>query len=88
MAVFLNGDAISEPGTRGERITDDSFLLLFNASEQDVQFTIPPSGYGDRWAKEFDTALPRAVDVREASAAKPGDFVPVTSRSMQVLRRA
>ena len=32
MTVFLNGDAISEPGPRGERISDDSFLLMFNAS--------------------------------------------------------
>jgi isoamylase len=88
MAVFLNGDAISEPGPRGERMSDDSFLLLFNASEQDVQFTIPPPRYGDRWAKEFDTSLPRAADAEEASAAKPGDLVPVPSRSMQVLRRA
>ena len=36
LMVFLNGDAISEPDPRGERITDDSFLLLFNAAEHDV----------------------------------------------------
>jgi hypothetical protein len=33
LAVFLNGDAISEPDPRGERIGDESFLLLFNAAE-------------------------------------------------------
>ena len=32
LTVFLNGNAISEPGPRGERITDDSFLLMFNAA--------------------------------------------------------
>ena len=37
LTVFLNGDAISEPDPRGERIRDDSFLLLFNAQ---------PSGSG------------------------------------------
>ncbi len=41
LTVFLNGDAISEPDPRGERITDDSFLLMFNAAEHDVEFTIP-----------------------------------------------
>ena len=34
LAVFLNGDAISEPDPRGERITDDRFLLLFNANDE------------------------------------------------------
>src|SRR6516162_4394959 len=46
LTVFLNGEAISEPDQRGERIRDDSFLLLFNASEQDLEFTVPPASYG------------------------------------------
>ena len=31
LAVFLNGAAITEPGTRGEPVRDNNFLLLFNA---------------------------------------------------------
>ena len=31
IGVFLNGDAIPDPGPRGERIVDDSFYVLFNA---------------------------------------------------------
>jgi glycogen operon protein len=56
VTVFLNGDAISEPDPRGERVRDDSFLLLFNASEHDMDFVIPPPPYGERWVTEFDTA--------------------------------
>jgi len=44
--VFLNGAAITEPDPRGERIKDESFLLLFNASELDLEFTIPRSATG------------------------------------------
>ena len=54
--VFLNGEAITEPDPRGERITDDSFLLLFNAAEHDLDFVIPPVGYGEQWVLELDTA--------------------------------
>src|SRR6202021_764018 len=36
LTVFLNGAAITEPDPRGERIKDESFLLLFNASEMDL----------------------------------------------------
>ena len=85
LSVFLNGDAISEPGTRGERIRDDSFLLLFNASEIDLPFTIPPAGYGERWAREFDTAGPASPDNGDSKA---GDRLMVASRSIQLLRRA
>ena len=87
LTVFLNGDAITEPDPRGERIRDDSFLLLFNASELDLAFTIPPQRYGEKWVKVLDTALPVSA-VPDAAAVKPGDAVPIPSRSMQVLARA
>ena len=86
LIVFLNGDAITEPDPRGERIRDESFLLLFNASELDLEFTIPPQRYGEQWVKVLDTALPVSA-MPDAPAAKPGDAVPIQSRSMQVLGR-
>ena len=39
--MFLNGDAITEPDPRGERVRDDSFLLLFSADSQPCRFTLP-----------------------------------------------
>jgi glycogen operon protein len=87
LTVFLNGDAITEPDPRGERIRDDSFLLLFNASELDLKFTVPPERYGQQWAKVLDTALPLSA-VPDTGAVKPGDAVPIPSRSVQVLARA
>jgi len=86
LTVFLNGQAISEPDRRGERIADDSFLLLFNASEHDLVFAIPPRRYGSRWTTVLDTALPRA-ELEGASTVKPGDMTTVINRSLQVLRR-
>jgi isoamylase len=86
LTVFLNGRAISEPDRRGERIGDDSFLLLFNASEQDLVFTIPPRRYGQRWDKALDTARP-AADFEHDTAVKPGDVITVINHSLQVLSR-
>ena len=34
VAVFLNGAAISEPDPRGDQVTDERFLLLFNAQRR------------------------------------------------------
>ncbi len=83
LAVFLNGDAITEPDRRGRRITDDSFLLFFNAHHEVIRFTIPKN-LGDLWTTEIDTAVPIAVDQRVSRA---GEAVPVAGRSVRVLRR-
>ena len=87
VAVFLNGMAISEPGPRGERITDDTFLLLFNAAEQVVDFTVPAAEYGDQWLLELDTADPQPPP-GDPDVVKPGDAIALTSRSLRLLRRA
>jgi isoamylase len=86
LTVFLNGRAISEPDRRGERVQDDSFLLLFNASEEDLRFVIPPRRYGPRWSKVLDTAVP-ATEFERESAVKPGDANTVANHSLQLLRR-
>jgi glycogen operon protein len=86
LTVFLNGDAISELDRRGEPIRDDSFLLLFNASELDLEFALPPPHYGVLWTKVLDTAVP-VTPAQDVTIGKPGDLVAVPSRSLQVLRR-
>jgi isoamylase len=86
LTVFLNGRAIREPDRRGERIHDASFLLLFNASELDQQFTLPPPRYGARWSKVLDTAVP-LISAQGVAVAKPRDVIGVPSRSVQVLCR-
>ncbi len=86
LTVFLNGRAISEPDRRGERVQDDSFLMMFNASDNDLQFVVPPRRYGPRWAKVVDTAVP-VTEFEDECAVKPGDAITVINHSLQVLRR-
>ncbi len=54
--VFLNGQGIPDLDSRGERVADDSFLLCFNASPEDVDMILPGSDYGEKWAVVLDTA--------------------------------
>ena len=58
LMVFLNGSAIRESDVRGERIVDDNFLLLFNASSADLSFTLPEQRYGTSWNVLVDTGDP------------------------------
>ncbi|WP_067454157.1 glycogen debranching protein GlgX [Actinomadura macra] len=85
--VFLNGDAIGEPDSRGRQIRDDSFLLLINAHDGDLPFVLPPVSYGQMWIKVLDTADPLLAE-EESPVVKHRETVPVGARSIQVLRRA
>ena len=38
IGVFYNGDGIQEQDSRGRRITDDSFIMAFNAHDDAVDF--------------------------------------------------
>ena len=84
LAMFLNGQEIAGLDERGERVVDDHFYLLFNASELPLEFTLPPRNGGAAWDRIVDTAA------RVAAAAdqvyRRGEQVPVDSRSLVVLR--
>jgi isoamylase len=82
--VFLNGEAINTPDPRGERIRDDSFLLLFNAGHEDLSFRLPDEEFGDRWEVVIDTTAPLHVS---DEGHKPGNEIEVEARAMVVLRR-
>jgi len=84
LGVFLNGREIPTPTDDGERVVDDSFLLLFNAHHERGEFTLPPLRFGRRWVLELSTDDPDAAAAE--FAAREG--VPVESRSIVVLRRA
>ena len=59
VAVFLNGSAITEPDPRGDRVTDQKFLLLFNAGAEPITFTIPEAmRLGTDWEIVIDTEEP------------------------------
>ncbi|WP_406281192.1 glycogen debranching protein GlgX [Embleya sp. NBC_00896] len=88
VAVFLNGDAISEPDTRGQRITDDSFLLLFNASHEAEEFTIP-NDLGKTWTVVVDTADDKTAmrEPKTRPTVNGGASQAVEARSLVVLQR-
>jgi glycogen operon protein len=82
---FLNGQAIPTPDRRGQRIRDDSFLVLINGDGEPAKFTLPSERYGEQWEMVIDTADPRGRAHDDSLHA--GESVDLTARSMQVLRR-
>ena len=88
LAVFLNGDGITESGLRGEDITDDSFLLLLNPGHEDVLDDASRRPLRDATGSRIvDTADPTVSDDR-SKPLQAGQEVTVVARSVIVLRHA
>ncbi|MFI6869642.1 glycogen debranching protein GlgX [Nocardia sp. NPDC050406] len=85
LTVFLNGDAIAEPGPRGERIVDDSFLLCFNAHDNTLGYTLPDADHGSEWTVALDCSTPTGVGTDRTYHAL--STVEVPARCLLVLRR-
>ena len=82
LMVFLNGSAIPAPDTRGNRVLDDSFLVMFNAYSEPLSFTLPDEEYGAEWIPVVDTA---AMDL-QSNPLDPSWQIQVQARSIVVLR--
>jgi isoamylase len=82
LGMFLNGAEVRRLSQRGRRLVDDSFVLLFNANDEPLGFTLPTRRFGSRWALEISTADPEA----EASVFDARSAVVLEPRSLVVLR--
>jgi isoamylase len=83
VGVFLNGEAITDRDRRGQRVTDDSFLVLFNAHSGPVDWSLPKQ-WGKRWEAVFDTA----AGGREGELFDGGLTISMAGHSLVVFRRS
>jgi isoamylase len=98
IGVFLNGDAISARGSRGQRVEDDSFYAAFNAYEGELEFVLPADAYAATWTVVVDTtaddpelavrldAVGNGSETADGPVLKAGDHLRVGGRSVVVLR--
>ncbi|MGN0099638.1 MAG: glycogen debranching protein GlgX [Dietzia sp.] len=84
LAVYLNGEGIREPDERGQRIIDDSFLMLFNAHHEPIDFSLLGPDYAEAWEIVLDTTRP-AGD-HNGDLPSDGTLV-VAGRGTAVLRK-
>jgi isoamylase len=89
LGVFLNGDAIPTRNRRGERVVDDSFYLMFNAHQEQIDFVMPEAKWGERWRIVLDTnETANHVEVGgHGRLLEAGEHVKVQAWSIVVLQR-
>ncbi|WP_017304868.1 glycogen debranching protein GlgX [Spirulina subsalsa] len=85
IAIFLNGEELDACDEHGERIIGDSFLLLFNAHHEPLDFAIPEGLQNWRWQVVIDTELTQLVKLGKIYQGE--DELTLVDRSLVVLRR-
>jgi isoamylase len=55
ICVLLNGQTLQVTDDQGNPVVDNSFLLIVNAAQDGVQFTLPPCVSKGKWFQMIDT---------------------------------
>jgi glycogen operon protein len=84
LGLRLAGDAIEEVDARGNRILDDTLLILLNAHHEPVNFVLPAHRRKVRWQVVFDTKEEKIK--RRQRLIRGGSDYPLEARSMVLLR--
>ncbi len=84
LGMWLNGEYLPETDERGRTLRDASFLVLFNAHHDVIDFKLPDPGPAVSWRVELDTFQETGEPPADATFAE-GSF-PLQGRSLVVLR--
>jgi glycogen operon protein len=82
LGMWLNGSQLPETDERGRALHDSSFLVLFNAHHDRIEFALP-EGYS--WRTEIDTSFETGEPPPDAQS--PGAAYPLEGRSLVLLRQ-
>jgi isoamylase len=85
IAVYLNGESLDMVDSRGESVSDDTFLVLINGSDALIRFELPADDWAQEWTFMVDTATGRCEEHGTLVAAKA--LISVPGRSLILLRR-
>jgi len=85
LMLRLAGDAIVETDAKGRAIVDDTLLILLNAHDTPLPFTLPAHKRGVRWQQLLDTDA-KGVSPKYVTVLKGGERYEVEARSVRVLR--
>jgi isoamylase len=84
IGFLLGGDALVPPDEHGRRVIGDTLLVLLNAHDGDLDFTLPKINWGEAWERIVDTAAD-GDPLRVKTPA--GGKILLKARSLVVLRR-
>jgi isoamylase len=86
LGLRLAGDALDEVDRLGQRVVDETFLLLLNAHHEPLAFVLPAHHRGVRWEVVLDTRTPDGR--RRQRPLRGGEAYDLEARSLALLQLA
>jgi glycogen operon protein len=83
LGMGLSGVAVDEVNERGQRISDDNFILLINAHFETIPFVLPVPPTGAGWVALIDTSCQLSGEVSRFHFGN--DSYPLQARSLALL---
>lgn len=84
LGMFLNGDELHYADEQGNKISDDSFYVIFNAFHGPLDYMLPPEKFAETWIKVLDTSEDCISETGQHFNAK--EIINVAGRSVVVLK--
>ena len=84
IALYLNGREIPLCDKKGQKITDHSFMLFFNAHYESIKFVIPSALSKQEWIMVLDTTQSRILEI--GKRYRDDMLIQVDARSLVVLK--
>ncbi|MEO7127167.1 MAG: glycogen debranching protein GlgX [Nakamurella sp.] len=85
LMVWFDGNDVRSHGPHGERLTDDSWLIVLHAADTDTTITLPGVPYGDQYTPVLDTAQPTGLPASTAPI-RCGLQIAMPARTVWLLR--
>jgi len=85
LGVFLNGKQLNSVDSRGEKVLDATFYLVFNARHDPLTFRLPRGEFGDEWTRVFATG-DQVIDKRKREIHRADEEIQVEARSLILFR--
>jgi len=83
LGMYLDGRGLRSRGPHGERIVDESYLLVLHSGDDVASFTLPGRPWAESYETVIDTAAPAGLNTASLAA---GSAVPVGPRTTLLLR--
>jgi glycogen operon protein len=85
LGVYFSGEGLTETDDHGQPLTDESFLVLFNANDADIPFPLPRFLPGSRWLTIVDTAYRDGLE--RGPTIEAGNVYRLRARSLVLLQQ-
>jgi glycogen operon protein len=86
IGMYLDGRGIRQRGPRGERLLDESYLLVLHAGEHDTVFALPAEPWASGYDVVIDTVYEDGLPPAAAARLAAGPDLPLTAHSAVLLR--